>query len=180
MKKGLQPLVDKILKHGLLVPCQSLCNTPILPIVKPKGEYRVVQDLRAVVPIHLLLSSHNILTQIPEDTTRVSVRSLVVSSGIWVNTLWLARRGRKGTTLFSWAPKSLQMVIAAMELKDACSLEEKFWPTYQHIKKQRHYFDNKGPSIQGYGFSSGHVWMWNRNFTHQILTRDLTHSFVCN
>ena len=27
-------------------------------------------------------------------------------------------------------------------------------------KKQRHYFANKGPSIQGYGFSSGHVWMW--------------------
>ena len=30
----------------------------------------------------------------------------------------------------------------------------------QHIKKQRHYFVNKGPSRQGYGFSSGHVWMW--------------------
>ena len=30
----------------------------------------------------------------------------------------------------------------------------------QHIKKQRHYFVNKGPSGQGYGFSSGHVWMW--------------------
>ena len=29
----------------------------------------------------------------------------------------------------------------------------------QHIKKQRHYFVNKGPSSQGYGFSSGHVWM---------------------
>ena len=28
-----------------------------------------------------------------------------------------------------WAPKSLQMVIAAMKLKDACSLEEKLWPT---------------------------------------------------
>ena len=32
-------------------------------------------------------------------------------------------------TLFSWAPKSLQMVTAAMELKDACSLEEKLWHT---------------------------------------------------
>ena len=32
-------------------------------------------------------------------------------------------------TLFSWAPKSLQMVIADMKLKDACSLEEKLWPT---------------------------------------------------
>ena len=29
----------------------------------------------------------------------------------------------------------------------------------QHIKKQRHYFANKGPSSQGYGFSSGQVWM---------------------
>ena len=29
----------------------------------------------------------------------------------------------------------------------------------QHIKKQRHYFVNKGPSSQGYGFSSGHIWM---------------------
>ena len=29
----------------------------------------------------------------------------------------------------SWAPKSLQMVIAAMKLKDAYSLEEKLWPT---------------------------------------------------
>ena len=30
----------------------------------------------------------------------------------------------------------------------------------QHIKKQRHYFANKGLSSQGYGFSSSHVWMW--------------------
>ena len=30
----------------------------------------------------------------------------------------------------------------------------------QHIKKQRHYFANKGASSQGYGFSSSHVWMW--------------------
>ena len=30
----------------------------------------------------------------------------------------------------------------------------------QHIKKQRHHFVDKGPSSQGYGFSSSHVWMW--------------------
>ena len=34
----------------------------------------------------------------------------------------------------------------------------------QHIKKQRHYFANKGPSSQGYGFSSGHVWMWELDY----------------
>ena len=34
----------------------------------------------------------------------------------------------------------------------------------QHIKKQRHYFANKGPSSQGYGFSSGYVWMWELDY----------------
>ena len=34
----------------------------------------------------------------------------------------------------------------------------------QHIKKQRHYLANKGPSSQGYGFSSGHVWMWELDY----------------
>ena len=50
------------------------------------------------------------------------------------------------------------MVIAAMKFKDAYSLEESEQPI-QHIQKQRHYFVNKGPSSQGYGFSSDHVWM---------------------
>ena len=34
----------------------------------------------------------------------------------------------------------------------------------QHIKKQRYYLVNKGPSSQGYGFSSGHVWMWELDY----------------
>ena len=34
----------------------------------------------------------------------------------------------------------------------------------QHIKKQRHYFVNKSPSCQGYGFSSSHVWMWELDY----------------
>ena len=61
--------------------------------------------------------------------------------------------------IFFCAPKSLQMVSAAMKLKDAYSLEGKYDQPRQHIKKQRHYSANKGPSGQGYGFSSGHVWM---------------------
>ena len=32
------------------------------------------------------------------------------------------------------------------------------------LKKQRHYFANKGPSSQGYGFSSSHVWMWELDY----------------
>ena len=34
----------------------------------------------------------------------------------------------------------------------------------QHIKKQRHYFANKGLSSQDYGFSSGHGWMWELRY----------------
>ena len=39
------------------------------------------------------------------------------------------------------------------------SLEGSYDQPRQHVKKQRHYFANKGPSSQSYGFSSGHVWM---------------------
>ena len=60
---------------------------------------------------------------------------------------------------FFWAPKSLQVVTEAMKLKDAYSWKESYDQPRQHIKKQRHYFANKGPSSQGYGFSSSHVWM---------------------
>ena len=34
----------------------------------------------------------------------------------------------------------------------------------QHIKKQRHYFANKGPYSQSYGFSSSPLWMWELNY----------------
>ena len=44
------------------------------------------------------------------------------------------------------------MMIAAMKLKDACSLQESYDQPRQHIQKQRYYFVNKGLSSQGYGF----------------------------
>ena len=46
------------------------------------------------------------------------------------------------------------------EFKRHFLLGRKTMTTLQHIKKQRHYFANKGPSSQSYGFSSSHVWMW--------------------
>ena len=50
-----------------------------------------------------------------------------------------------------------------------CNHETKTWKkSYdkprQHIKKQRHYFANKGPSRQSYGFSSSQVWMWEFDY----------------
>ena len=45
------------------------------------------------------------------------------------------------------------------EIKTLTPCKESYDQPRQHIKKQRHYFVNKGPSSQGYGFSSSHVWM---------------------
>ena len=45
------------------------------------------------------------------------------------------------------------------EIKRRLLLGRKVMINLKHIEKQRHYFANKGPSSQGYGFSSGHVWM---------------------
>ena len=50
------------------------------------------------------------------------------------------------------------MVIAATKFKDT-PWKESYHQPRQHVKKQRHYFVNKRPSSQGYGFSSSHVWM---------------------
>ena len=45
------------------------------------------------------------------------------------------------------------------EIKRCLLLGRKVMTYLRHIKKQRHYFANKGPSSQSYGFSSTHVWM---------------------
>ena len=42
--------------------------------------------------------------------------------------------------------------------------KESYGQPRQHIKKQRHYFAKKGLSSQGYGFSSGRVWMWELDY----------------
>ena len=56
-------------------------------------------------------------------------------------------------------PKALQIVTAAMKLKDLAPWRKSYDKPRQYIKKQRHYFANKDPSSPGYGFSSSHVWI---------------------
>ena len=74
--------------------------------------------------------------------------------------------------LFSWAPKSLWVVTAAMKLKDICSMESYDKPR-QHIKKQRHHFANKGAYSQSYGFSSSHVQMWELDHKESLSAEKL-------
>ena len=102
----------------------------------------------------------SILKKVKEDSEKVGLKlniqktKIMASGGETVETV---------SDLFFGAPKSLQMVIAALKLKDACSLEVScssssvYDEPRQHIKKQRHNFTNKDPYNQGYDFSSSHV-----------------------
>ena len=46
------------------------------------------------------------------------------------------------------------------EIKSLTPWKDSYDQPGEHIQKQRHYFANRGPPSRGYGFSSGHVWMW--------------------
>ena len=50
------------------------------------------------------------------------------------------------------------------EIKTLTPWKKSYDRPRQHVKKQRHYFVNKGPSSQGYGFSSSHVWIWELDY----------------
>ena len=75
----------------------------------------------------------------------------------------MGKQWKQWQTLFSWTPKSLQMVTAAIKLEDTWPWMKSYDQPRQHIKKKRHHFANKGLSSQSYDFSSSHVWMWELN-----------------
>ena len=74
--------------------------------------------------------------------------------------------------IFPWAPKSLQMVTAVMKLKMLAPWKKSYDQPRQYIQKQRHYFVNKGPSSQSYGFSSSHVWMWELDYKERWVLKN--------
>ena len=125
---------------------------------------RNINDLRYADDTTLMAESEelkSLLMKVKEESEKVDLKLNVQKTKIRASspiTSWQID-GETVSDFIFWAPKSLQMVIAAMKLKDTCSLEGKLNQPRQHIKKQRHYFVNKGLSSQGYGFSSSHIWM---------------------
>ena len=70
------------------------------------------------------------LLKVKEESEKVGLKLNIQKTKIMASgpiTSW--KQWKQCPTLFWGAPKSLQMVIAAMKLKDAYSLEEKLWPT---------------------------------------------------
>ena len=68
--------------------------------------------------------------------------------------------GNSGGLYFSGLQNHCGWWLKPLSLKMLAPWKESYDQPRQHIKKQRHYFANKGPSSQGYGFSSSHVWVW--------------------
>ena len=70
----------------------------------------------------------NLLIKVKEESEKVGLKLNIQKTkhGIWSHHFMASRWGNNGNSgrLFSWAPKSLQMVTAAMKLKDTCSLKE--------------------------------------------------------
>ena len=87
------------------------------------------------------------------------LRSWHPAPSLHVKNRW-GNNGNSDRLYFLGLQKSLQMVTATMKLKDTRSLKKSYETPRQHIKKWRHYFANKGPSSQSYGFFNSHVWMW--------------------
>ena len=76
----------------------------------------------------------SLLMKVKEESEKVGLKLNVQKAKIMASgpsTSWQIDGDtmKQWQTLFSWAPESLQMVIAAMKLKDACSLKEKLWTT---------------------------------------------------
>ena len=76
----------------------------------------------------------SLLMKVKEDSVEVGLKLNIHKTKIMASspiTSWQidGKQWKQWETLFSWAPKLLQMVTAAMKLKDAYSLEGKLWPT---------------------------------------------------
>ena len=130
---------------------------------------RDINNLRYTDDTTLMAESEeglkSLLMKVKEESEKVGLKLNIQKSKIMTSgpiTSWKIdgeTMERVKDFLFSWAPKSLQMVTAAMKRKMLVPWRESYHQPRQHIKKQRHYFANKGLSSQGYGFSSGRVWM---------------------
>ena len=73
----------------------------------------------------------SILLKVKEESEKVGLKLNIQKTKIMASgpiTSWqIEKQWKQWETLFSWAPKSLQIVAATMKLKDACFLEEKLW-----------------------------------------------------
>ena len=96
----------------------------------------------------------SLLMKVKEESEKVGLKLNIQKTKIMASgpiTSWQIEGKTVETVsdfVFFWVPKSLQMVTAVMKFKTLIPWKESYDQPRQHIKKQRHYFANKGPSSQ--------------------------------
>ena len=107
----------------------------------------------------------SLLMKVKEESEKAGLKLNIQKTKIMISgsiTSWqIDRETKEWQILFSWAPKSLQMLTTAMKLKTNKQILVPWKKSYdkprQCIEKQRHYFAKKDLYSQSYGFSSSHV-----------------------
>jgi len=127
---------------------------------------RNINNLRYADDTTLMAESEekleSLLMKVKEENVKAGLKLNIRKTKIMVsgpNTSWQMDGGKwkQCQILFSWAPKSLQLVTAAMKLKMLAPWKKSYDKSRQHIKKQRHHFANKGAHSQSHGFSNSNV-----------------------
>ena len=67
-------------------------------------------------------------------------KTKIMASDLIISCKYKGKKWKQQQIFFSWAPKSLPTVTAAMKWKDTCSLDGKYDKPRQHVKKQRCHF----------------------------------------
>ena len=135
---------------------------------------RNINNLRYADDTTLIAESEeelkSLLMKMKEESEKVGLKLNIQKTKIMASgpvTSWQIDGETVADFIWGGPPKSLQMVIAAMK-----SERESYDQPRQHIKKQRHYFVNKGSSSQGDGFSGSHVWMWELDYKESWMPKN--------
>ena len=127
------------------------------------GEISITSDTQMMPPLWQKYEEElkSLLMKVKEESDRVGVKLNIQKTKIMASgptSLWQID-GETVADFIFLGSRITTDVDCSHEIKRRLLLGESYDQPRQHIKKQRHYFVNKGLSSQGYGFSSDHIWM---------------------
>ena len=151
-----------------------------------QGEIKIagrnINNLRYADDTTLMAESEeelmSLLMKVKEESENVRLklniqRTKIMASGLITSWEIDGETVEKCLTLFFWLQSHCRWWLQPWNEKTLTPWKESYDQPRQHIKKQRHYFVNKDPSSQGYGFSSNHVWMSELDSKERLSAEEL-------
>ena len=107
--------------------------------------------------------------KVKEDSEKVGLKlniqkTTIMTSGAITSWQIVRKQWKQWQTLYFGLQNHCRWWLQLWNQKTLAPWNKSYDQPTQHIKKQRHYFVNKGPSNQSYGFSSSHVWLWKLDY----------------